>query len=267
MTTPQPLPADVRLMNLTAQAVFVLAALVLLAAGAAWTARQPLFVMSSIRLEGDVARNSVATIRAVTAPRLAGNFFSMDLDAARAAFESLPWVRHAVVHRVWPNRMVVQLEEHRPVALWKGDEGNDRLVNSFGEVFEANLGDVDEDSLPEFNGEDADAPTVLAMYRRLLPALEGLDAAPARLSLSDRGSWQVLLDNGAEMTLGRGSEDEVLARVPALCARTVTQVSATASAATGSTPTCAMPTAMRCASRAASRSRPPAASSRCTTSN
>lgn len=223
MTTPQPLPADVRLMNLTAQAVFVLAALVLLAAGAAWAARQPLFVMSGIRLEGDVARNSVATIRAVTAPRLAGNFFTMDLDAARAAFESLPWVRHAVVHRVWPNRMVVKLEEHRPVALWKGDEGNDRLVNSFGEVFEANLGDVDEDSLPEFNGEDADAPTVLAMYRRLLPALEGLDAAPARLSLSNRGSWQVLLDNGTEMTLGRGSEDEVVARVQRF-ARTVTQV-------------------------------------------
>ena len=219
------LPADVRLMNLTAQAVFILAAFVLLAAGAAWLARQPLFVMRSIQLEGDVARNSVATIRATATPPLAGNFFTLHLDAARAAFEAVPWVRHAVVRRVWPNRLVVQLEEHRPVALWPGDEGNDRLVNSFGEVFEANLGDVDEDSLPEFRGPDEDAPAMLAMYRRLLPELQALDATPARLSLSDRGSWRVLLDNGNELELGRGSEDEVVARVQRFT-HTITQVTA-----------------------------------------
>lgn len=221
----EPLPADVRLMNLTAQSVFILAALVLLAAGSAWATRQPMFALSHIRLEGDVARNSVATIRANATPRLAGNYFTLDLDAARAAFEAVPWVRHAVVRRVWPNRLVVTLEEHRPMALWKGDEGNDRLVNSHGEIFEANLGDVDEDSLPEFNGSDEDAPALLAMYQRLRPALAALDLEPARLSLSHRGSWRVLLDNGNQIELGRGTEDEVVARVQRF-AQTITQVSA-----------------------------------------
>ena len=34
-------------------------------------------------------------------PRLSGNFFSVDLQAGRKAFESVPWVRRAVVRRVW----------------------------------------------------------------------------------------------------------------------------------------------------------------------
>lgn len=223
-TAANSLPSDVRLMNATALAIVVLAGAVLLAAGAAWVAHQPAFAFGAIRLEGEVTRNSAATIRANAAPRLAGNYFTLDLQAARRAFESVPWVRHAVVQRVFPNRLVVHMEEHHPVAVWKGDEGNDRLVNSYGEVFEANLGDVDEENLPEFAGEDdAAAPAVLAMYRRLLPVLKPLDVAPARLALSRRGSWQLELDNGAEMELGRGSDDEVLART-ARFVRTINQV-------------------------------------------
>jgi cell division protein FtsQ len=186
--------------------------------------RLQLFAFNAIRLEGEVSRNSAATIRANAAPRLVGNYFTLDLQSARRAFESVPWVRHAVVQRVFPNRLVVKMEEHHPVAVWKGDEGNDRLVNSYGEVFEANLGDVDEDNLPEFAGrDDASATAVLAMYRRLLPVLKPLDLAPERLALSGRGSWQLELDNGAEIEMGRGSDDEVVARV-ARFVRTVTQV-------------------------------------------
>lgn len=223
-STAGPLPPDVRMMNATAMAIIVLAGTVLLAAGAAWFARQPVFAFRAIKLEGEVSRNSAATIRANAAPRLVGNYFTLDLQSARRAFESVPWVRHAVVQRVFPDRLVVKMEEHHPVAVWKGDEGNDRLVNSYGEVFEANLGDVDEDNLPEFAGrDDAAAAAVLAMYRRLLPVLKPLDLAPERLALSGRGSWQLELDNGAEIEMGRGSDDEVVARV-ARFVRTVTQV-------------------------------------------
>jgi len=217
------LPPDVRLMNATASAVLLLAGCVLLAAGAAWVARQPMFMLRSIRLEGDVARNSAATVRAHAMPRLSGNYFTLNLQTARDAFEAVPWVRHAVVRKVWPNRLQVTLEEHTPVAVWKGDEGNDRLVNSHGEVFEANLGDVDEDQLPEFDGLEQAAPQILAMYRRLVPVLKPMDVAPARLTLSGRGSWHVELDDGVELELGRGTEDEVLARTGRFV-RTLAQV-------------------------------------------
>jgi cell division protein FtsQ len=219
----QTLPPDVRVMNGAANAVFVVAACVLLAALAGWLARQPQFALRQIRLEGDLSRSNVATVRANAMPRLSGSYFTLDLHRAQAAFEAVPWVRHAIVSRVWPNRLVVRLEEHRPVAVWKGDEGNDRLVNSFGEVFEANLGDVDDEDLPEFHGREADAPQILAMYRELKTRFAALDLVPVTLKLSGRGSWALELDNGNEMELGRGTQAEVLQRTDQFT-RTVAQV-------------------------------------------
>ena len=207
------LPADVRLMQATANALYLLLGVALCALALWWLARLPVFALRAIRVEGEVLRNSESTIRANAAHRLTGSFLTLDLQKSRTAFESVPWVRRAVVRKVWPMRLSVQLEEHRPVALWAMADGNDRLVNSFGEVFEANVGDVEDDGLPRLAGPDGSAPQMLAMQRRLQPVLAPLGAGDlAQLTMSARGSWRVELDKGAALELGRGSEDEVLAR-------------------------------------------------------
>ena len=220
------LPIDVRLMQLSANVIGVLAIVALAVALSHWLAWLPVFAFKSIQIEGDVARNSVATIRANAAPRLAGSFFSIDLPKSRAAFEAVPWVRRAVVRKVWPNKLAVQLEEHRPQALWAADDGNDKLVNSFGEVFEANVGDVEDDGLPRLAGPEGSAPQMLVMLRRLQPVLVRLEAGDIdQLSLSGRGGWRAELDDGAALALGRGSDDEVIARTERFV-RTVAQVTA-----------------------------------------
>jgi cell division protein FtsQ len=218
------LPADIRLMNATAGVLATLGVLALVATGVLWFVRQPMFALHGIRLEGDLSHNSALTIRANAAPRLAGNFFTMDLAATRRAFESVPWVRQAIVRRVWPNKLAVRLEEHRPVALWSMDDGADRLVNSFGEVFEANLGDVEDDALPTLHGPQGSSAHVLAMWSRLNAVVAALDNARIdSLDLSGRGSWRAELDNGAEIEFGRGSDDEVIERARTFVA-TVPQV-------------------------------------------
>ena len=169
---PLVLPVDVRLMNGVATVIFVLAALGAAVAGVLWLMRSPFFPIRAIQLDGDMARNSVPTIRANAAPQLAGNFFSVDLQAGRAAFETVPWVRRAVVRRVWPDGLAVRLEEHRAAAIWEGQgaeegAGGERLVNSFGEVFEANVGDVEDDSLPVLAGPEGQAAAMLALLQPL----------------------------------------------------------------------------------------------------
>jgi cell division protein FtsQ len=223
LTLPTGMPLDVRLMNGVAGGVFALAGAALVAAGALWLARAPLFTIRTIQLDGDLVRNNVHTIRANAMPALHGNFFSLDLQRGRAAFESVPWVRRAVVRRVWPDRLEVRLEEHHPAAFWQGDDGNDKLVNTFGEVFEVNLGDVEDEGLPTFAGPEGSAAQMLDMQRRLQPVLHRLEMEIDTLHLSGRGSWRVELDSGATVELGRGSPDEVLARTERFV-RTLTQV-------------------------------------------
>lgn len=218
-----PIPGDVRLMHVTANILFAVAGLALAALAVNWVVRLPVFGIKSIQVEGEVARNSVSTIRANAAPKLAGNFFTTDLQKDRKAFESVPWVRQAIVRRIWPNRLAVRLEEHKPAAVWGSDSATDKLVNTFGEVFEANLGDVEDDSLPTLNGPEGSALHMLAMLGRLQPLFARMDAHIDSLSLSGRGSWRVELDSGADIELGRGADDEVLARTERFLA-TLTQV-------------------------------------------
>lgn len=211
-TTTVSLPGDVRFMNAISGAIAAGVAVLLLAAGIGWAVRQPVFSIQEIEIDGDVTRSSIATIRANAAPRLVGGFFTVDLDAARAAFESVPWVREATVRRIWPNRLEVHLEEHRPAALWDGADG-DRLVNTHGEVFQANPGDVEDEDLPKLRGPEGNAALMLAAWRRLAPMVKPLEMRMVGLELSGRGSWRALLADGATLELGRGDEDELASRV------------------------------------------------------
>ncbi len=222
MTDSLPTPFDVKLMNVAASVLFMAFAVMMLAAGIWWALRNPMFAIGGITVQGDVAHNNAVTLRANVAPRLAGNFFTVNLRTARSVFEAVPWVRHAVVRREFPNRLRVILEEHQPVAYW-GTDGESQLVNSFGEVFEANAGDVEDDDLPHLGGPPGQAPQVLAMYRLLKPLFEPLDANLDELELSGRGSWRAQLDSGAVIELGRGTGDEIAARAQRFV-RTLAQV-------------------------------------------
>jgi cell division protein FtsQ len=217
-----PQPFDVKLMNITATVLFAACAVTLLAAVLWWVVRNPAFAIGAITVQGEVTHNSPATLRANVAPRLAGNFFTVSLQATREAFQAVPWVRNAVVRREFPNRLRVQLEEHHAVALW-GPDSDVKLVNTFGEVFEANTGDVEQDNLPRLKGPEGQSTQVLQMYRALKPLFEPVDLAIEQLALSGHGSWNAELDSGALIELGRGSEQEVVERTRRFV-QTLTQV-------------------------------------------
>lgn len=236
-----PLPADVRATFAAAHTLLALLAVVLVAGALLWLWRWPGFALRDVQLQGSLLRTNVPTLRAQLAPRLNGNFFSVDLQQLQQAFQAVPWVRHAVVRRAWPDTLVVRLEEHRPAAFWQGSGGagvggagganagsgagganaaSERLVNDLGEVFEANLAELDDAAvaaaataaLPTFAGPEGSAAAMLALYRRLLPVLARVDQQIELLALSDRGSWRVETHAGAAIELGRGSDAQVLER-------------------------------------------------------
>jgi cell division protein FtsQ len=215
-------PVDVKLMNMTAMVLFLAFVVTGVTAATRWVVSLPAFDIKGIAVSGDVNHNSALNLRANVAPRLTGTFFSIDLKQVRAAFEAVPWVRHAVVRREFHNRLKVVLQEHQAVAYW-GTESELRLINKFGEVFEANVGEVDQDTLPRLNGPEGQGGEVLAMYRVLAPLFEQMELPLDALELSVGGSWRVALDTGAAIELGRGGAEEVSARVRRFL-QTLTQV-------------------------------------------
>jgi cell division protein FtsQ len=206
------LPMDVRLMNVAALALGAAACVAGLVLAVRWALAQPVFSVSRIVVEGDTAHHNALTLKANVGGRISGNFFTLDLVQARGVFESVPWVRKATVRREFPNRLRVTLEEHRSSGFW-GADSESRMVNSLGEVFEANAGDAEADELPRLVGAEGESANVLTMYRQLSTALQPTDATIEQLELSSRGAWRMLLDGGSQVELGRGSPAEVMARL------------------------------------------------------
>lgn len=213
---------DVRLMNAAAIVLFAVFVLACALAITRWVASNKVFAFQGITVIGDVKHCNAATVRAHVVSRVKGTFFNMDLGSTRDAFEAIPWVRKAVVHRDFPNHLRVKLQEHEAVAYW-GDESEQRLLNSFGEVFDANTGEVEQYGLPRLNGPQSQSAQVLAAYRLLEPQFTLLNLAIESLELSVQGSWRITLAGGALIEAGRG-DSEALARRTQAFLTTLTRV-------------------------------------------
>lgn len=215
-------PLDVKLMNATAWALYAVFSIVALGIVAVWAMQTSIFAIKKITVVGDITHTNAITLRTYVAPRLKGGFVTMDLARAREIFESVPWVRRAVVKREFPNRLMVQLQEHKAVAYW-GPDSESRLLNDYGDVFEANTGEVEQDGLPRLNGPQGQGSQVLRAYQSLEPLFADTDMTLDQLELTGRGSWLARLDTGALLQLGRGTPQEVVARTERFV-NTLTQI-------------------------------------------
>ena len=194
----------VRLLRAITRALLVLVGLAVLVTAASWTMRREAFSLRAVRVEatpGHTLRQTSETLlRRTIGQRVHGNFFTVELDAARAVVETIPWVRGALVRRVWPNRLVISIEEHRALGLWE----DGRLVNTYGELFSANLDEAEEDgALPQFSGPKGSEIAVVRRYAELRELIAPLGVVPVGVSLSSRHAWAAQLDDGTRLVIGR----------------------------------------------------------------
>ena len=137
-------------------------------------------------------------------PRMSGGFFSMDLEAVQESLLTLPWVRRVDVHRVWPGKLVVSLEEHKPAAAW-----NDRAsLNDHGEVFLVEPAP----HLPRIYAPDGMERLLARRYVEFSQIVTPLNVRVEQVVVSARQSWRVRLTGGITVELGRERINERLGR-------------------------------------------------------
>lgn len=118
--------------------------------------------------------------------------FDMDIKAAQTRVESLSWVERAIVRRLWPDRIVVQIIERRPFALWQ-NEGVVKVVDKEGNVItDENV--VQFASLPLVVGPNAsqdmtEVYQVLSNYPLVARRVDAIVQLPS-------GRWDLRVDQG-----------------------------------------------------------------------
>ncbi|MDY6797626.1 MAG: cell division protein FtsQ/DivIB [Pseudomonadota bacterium] len=178
------------------------AVIVLLAAMVPWGMGQVLAAMDrqimAIDVTGEFSGENAPAVERSVSGWVGRSFFATDLSEIKTAVEERPWVASAAVRRAWPDRLEVEIREHKPLAYW--DEG--RLVSRSGVLFTPPNPQA-AGRLPTLSGPDGRVRDVIAMARMLAERLAAHDLGFAGLALEQRGAWTLTLANGIEVVLGR----------------------------------------------------------------
>lgn len=127
-----------------------------------------------------------------------GNFFQVDVNEIQSQVSALPWVYSVAVRKHWPNEVKIYIVDQTPVALWNGDF----LLNQFGKAFQADIEQL-KHALPQFFGPEGSELLALENFLNLNDLLEYKNLAIDELVLSERYSWQLTLNDGVMLNLGR----------------------------------------------------------------
>ncbi len=187
-------------------------AVIVLIAGGGWygfaaLASRP---VERVIFSGDTERVPPAALQALAdgIRRASAAGPAVGMESVREAARRVPWVREASVRRRFPDAIEITVEAHDAVARW----GDQALVSSRGEVFAARTAA----SLPLFTGPDAKAAAMVSAYPAIAKALAPIGSPVAEVRLSARGGWEVILESGLELELGRGEMQPRLERFAAI---------------------------------------------------
>lgn len=164
------------------------------------------YPIRTLKVEGTFERVSREDVAATVAPHAERGFLESDVRAIRGALVDLPWVHAASVRRVWPDALHITLVEERALARWAGGG----LVNVDGELFHP-PGDALA-SLPLLEGPPRSTAHVLGQYLALRQELGPLGLEIVGLSMDARRAWELELDNGIRLTLGRRDPEQQVRR-------------------------------------------------------
>ncbi|MBR2251922.1 MAG: cell division protein FtsQ/DivIB [Neisseriaceae bacterium] len=126
---------------------------------------------------------------------MTGNIFSVNLNKVKARFEQIVWAENVEVSRIWPDTIAIRVDERQPLAHWNDKQ----LIDTQGKVFDATVAD----NLPSFYGTENSERLMVEQYKHLQNSVSSLGLKIEKLFCDDRHAWQLLLNNGITVKLGR----------------------------------------------------------------
>lgn len=182
-----------------------LAVLGMFAAALLWLLDQPI---ERIVVEGSFQRVSAMDVEKATRARIAtAGLVSVKLPVVRDALRNLAWVDDVSVERQWPRGLRVRVTEQVAAARWN----DDGLINARGEQFRTEARFIPPE-LPLLTGPDGAEPLVAARYFAIQGKLVEAGMRLTAVHLDARGAWDLTLDNGVSVRMGRRQIDERFTR-------------------------------------------------------
>jgi cell division protein FtsQ len=190
----------------------------------AYVLHDPRFLVAgsdNIQIGGN-AHLSREQVLSVFGGDLERNIFRVSLAERRADLERLPWVEHATVTRLLPDRLRVQIQERTPVAFVR-QGAQIGLVDANGVLLDmATDAGVDAHySFPVLTGIEAADPLStraarMAIYQRFIKELDstgkGFSKSVSEVDVTDPEDVKALVPGGSSEVLVHFGDEQFLAR-------------------------------------------------------
>ena len=161
-------------------------------------------------LQGDIPPSQQRLLMAQLQTQNLGRFFGVSLNAVKDQVKDNVWVDDAVVSRVWPDRLMVEVSPQVLVARW----GQNQVLNHHWQVLDLELGLVPHlETLPVLQGPPQQTLKMASNFRAMNAVLAPENLAISRLHMAQRGAVDLVLDNDIEILLGRDKGMQRLRRL------------------------------------------------------
>ena len=133
---------------------------------------------------------------------------SVDLEAAQRELEASPWIRAARVRRDLPSRVVVEVEERRPLAWFAGADRRFRVIDADGVVVAVLEGQPIDylgiaGTAPDVEAGEMAPPAFQAAAQLVRALPDEVADLVAGLAVGDTGDVSMTLTAGTEVRFGR----------------------------------------------------------------
>ncbi len=163
------------------------------------------FPVRTVKVEAGYQHVDKQTLAQIVMPYVERGFFGLKVRSLKQHIAQLPWVAQASVVRVWPDKIIIQIQEQQAVAQF----GNAALINEQGQLFRPPVNTFPA-NLPVLNGNEDKTTKLWQYYQEMNAVLMPLQLSIRELDLNNRQSVNLVLSNGTVVLLGH---NQILSRL------------------------------------------------------
>lgn len=190
------------LKNLNAKQFTWISLFVLLSACAVWgwteLQKPTTFPIATIKITSSYAHITREALQRTIEPYVNTGFFAVSFSRLRQQLLERPWVKQVSLSRVWPDTVIIRVQEQQAVARWN----QDGLFNSQGDLFFPNTSTILQD-LPQLSGPPSESKQIYDTYLQIQQNLDRIGRSIKQMQLTSRHAWRLKLDNQMQIYLGR----------------------------------------------------------------
>ncbi len=163
--------------------------------------------IKTIEVTGNLKVLNKEVLEPLIAPYVRTNLHLIDTKGLEKAIEENEWVYSAALTKIWPDKLIVKIREQKPVAFW----GKDAMLSKQGAIIHAVLAN-NEDSLPMLYSPESKGRNMATEFLQIREWMKGFPVKLVEFKEDARGSWQIKLENGLVVKIGRNHHEKRIKR-------------------------------------------------------